>query len=87
MCCPTILLSMEEGAPKAQQDAKVKGVRSDFARDHKSGRVADGSDRPCVVADAGTDAELRTHGVALTNSKMVFPRPALLHPQDVNADL
>ena len=71
---------------RRMQDAKVKGVTSDFARP------------PCVVADVGTDPELRTaraprrccgdpHGVALTNSKMVFPRPALLHPQNVNADL
>ena len=41
------------------QDTKVKSVTTNFARDHKSGRVADRKDRPCMVADAGADPELR----------------------------
>ena len=77
---------------------KVENVTTDLAGDHKSGRVADRNDRPCMVADAGIGPELRParaarrccgnpHGVALTESKVVFSRPAFLHSQDVNANL
>ena len=52
--CPTIPRPVEEGR-RCMQNTKVENVTTVPARDRLSGRVADGNDRPCMVANAGVD--------------------------------